>query len=132
MNRIIAGALALALSSSPIWAQTHIDSNGTIIQGVAPINPPVGALNFTAAQPTIATTSTLVIAARTGTIGSGRVALTLVNQCSQDAFLGPTLGVTTLNGGRLKAGASLTLNTTAAIYGVVATGTCEIDPWETY
>lgn len=30
-------ALALALMAAPAWAQTHIDSAGTIVSGVAPI-----------------------------------------------------------------------------------------------
>lgn len=63
----------------------------------------------------------------------GRVAVTVVNEGTTDVRLGQN-GVTTATGGLLTGtkGASVTLPTSAAVYGIVGTGSQVVSVFETY
>ena len=100
--------------------------------GVAlPTTLQVGAAGLATNQISVATTSTLIVAARTGAPGTGRVAVTILNSGAATVFYGVS-GLTTANGSILPAGAAVTLNTTAAVYGIVATGTVTVSYTETF
>ncbi len=79
-------------------------------------------------QATVATTATLIAAARTG-----RVSITIINGGTTDVLVGGS-GVTTANGLLLTGtkGASVTINTSAAVYGIVGTGTQAVSYLEAY
>lgn len=79
-------------------------------------------------QTSVATTNTQIVAARTG---RGRV--TITNLGTTDVFIGAT-GVTTTTGQLLAGtkGASITLHTSAAIFGIVGTGTQSVSYIEEY
>lgn len=100
---------------------------------VTPSNQPVGAANFAPAQVSVGSTATLIAAARTGVSGTGRVSITITNTTTTAIYLGGS-GVTTGTGQYLAGvvGASATFNTTAAIYGIVATGSAAVAESETY
>lgn len=93
----------------------------------------VGAANFTPAQVSVGATATVIAAARTGAAGTGRVSITITNTTTTAIYLGGS-GVTTSTGTMLPGvvGASVTINTTAAVYGIVATGTATVTEFETY
>lgn len=84
--------------------------------------------NFTPAQVSVATTATLIVAARTG-----RNLISIVNTTTTPIYLGGS-GVTTSTGQLLPGvvGASLTLPYTGALYGIVASGTATVTEAETY
>jgi len=71
------------------------------------------------------------VAARAGVVGTGRIAATLYNAGSATVYFGAS-GVTTTTGMPLPAGASATVNTQAAIYGIAASGTQTIGVMETF
>jgi hypothetical protein len=75
--------------------------------------------NFATSQATVATTATLIVAQR-----SGRDTVVVENTGTTAVYLGNS-GVTTSNGLLLPGvvGASVALETTDAVYGVVASGT---------
>lgn len=102
---------------------------------VTPSNLPPGAAAINTNQVSVAATAggTLIVAARTGVAGTGRVSATVCNTGTTAVYIGNT-GLTTATGQYLAgvAGACLTLNTTAAIYGIVATGTETVAYSETY
>jgi hypothetical protein len=77
---------------------------------------------FTAGQVTVGATATLIVPA-----GAGRETVTIVNNAAVDVFLGPA-GVTITTGVLLAGvkGQTLSLPTTNAIYGVVATATSPV------
>lgn len=144
----IAFALALGLATIPLaQAQTYRDSGGTIVPGVVPLNcpsgggscsgpagstPSVGAGTIATGQFSNATGSaTQIVAARTGAPGTGRVSITLYDSGTATCFIGVT-GVTSSTGIRILPGGSYTIYTTAAVYGVPASGTCALDYLETY
>lgn len=79
-------------------------------------------------QATVATTATQIAPAR-----STRGSITIVNEGTVDVRIGAA-GVTTATGALLTGtkGASLTLNTTAAVFGIVATGTQAVSFVEGY
>jgi hypothetical protein len=95
----------------------------------------VGASTFMPGQATLtSTTGTLVVAARTGVNGTGRISVTVINNSTTAVYLGPS-GVTSSSGMILPGvvGASVTLTTTAAIYGALAaTGSALISYYELY
>lgn len=77
--------------------------------------------DLTTGQITVAATATVIVP----TAGAaGRLSVTIVNNSTVDVFLGGP-GVTISNGLLLVGtkGASITLNTSAAVYGIVATST---------
>ena len=96
----------------------------------------VGAATLGVNVVSVGTGATLISAARTGVPGTGRVSITVVNTAQTVSLcIGPTSGVTTSNGMCLPAvaGASITLNTTSAIYGVWGdAGTHNVSFAETY
>jgi hypothetical protein len=71
----------------------------------------------------MASSPSLICAARAGAVGVGRVNVTITNQGVEVVALGATAGMTfTSASWRLQSGESLTLPTTAAIYGVCDVG----------
>ena len=103
----------------------------TAARSVAPANNPVGAAAYAVTSVTVATTATPLVAARSGAVGTGRVSVTLQNTGTSTVFLGNT-GLTATNGWPLLPGAVITLNTTAIVYGLVASGTGSTSALETY
>lgn len=93
--------------------------------------PCVGTLNFATAQANVGTTATLIVDLRAGPSGSGRVAVTIYNNGSATIYLGGA-GVTTSNGLPLVAGASITINAMAAVYGIAASGSQNVGALETF
>jgi hypothetical protein len=77
-------------------------------------------------QVSIGTTGAQIVGAR-----DTRRRIVLVNDGSADAFVGGA-GVTTATGVRLAPGASMTLQTTAAVHAVTASGTTPVHYWEEY
>jgi hypothetical protein len=95
--------------------------------GGGALTNPVGAANALPAQVSMSTTAGLIAAARTGAAGTGRVAITILEPVTCGTlYVGPTNGVTPTTGFPITAGASLTLNTTSALYGILASGSCAI------
>jgi hypothetical protein len=92
---------------------------------------PVGPASIATSQASISTSAATIVAARTGVTGIGRVSVTLYNSGSTVVYFGAS-GVTTATGQVLIAGASVTLDTTAAIYGITASGTDVVSVTETY
>jgi hypothetical protein len=96
---------------------------------------PVGAANFVPNQATLTTTAAaLIVAARTGAQGTGRVSVTIVSGSTTAIALGGS-GVTFTTGVVLPGtvGASITIPTTAAIYGSLsAAGSALVSYYETY
>jgi hypothetical protein len=84
--------------------------------------------NLATSQATATTTAGQLCAAR-----AGRRAVTLQNLGTTQVFFGPS-GVTAATGGILpgSAGSSVTLNTSAAIFGLTGTGTQAVACVETY
>lgn len=91
------------------------------------INVALGNSNIGHNQVTIATTATQIVPAHT------RGSVTFINHGTTDVFIGGS-GVTILNGGLLPGvkGASFTLNNSAAIYGIVGSGTQIVSYVESY
>ncbi len=103
--------------------QTHDDTMAAAQAGAGlRVQPAVGAAAIATAQSAPGTTATQLVAARTGAPGTGRVAATIFNVGSVTIYLGGP-GVTPTTGVPVAAGAALTLNTTAALFGVTASGT---------
>jgi hypothetical protein len=131
---LIQSAQASIAAGTAIIGKFGIDQTtpGTT-NGVAP-STPVGAANFTPAQVSVLTTATLIAAARTGAPGTGRASITIINKTGTDFVCLGGSGVTASTGLCLPevAGASITLNTTSAIYGIVATTSQTVTEGETY
>ena len=117
------------VAASPLQAQAL--PAGTNALGSVTVNNPVGAAGLATAQASIGTTAAQIVAARTGAVGTGRVTVTIFNTGSTTVFVGAS-GVTTASGAQIQPGASRTINTTAAIFGIVASGTGAVDAMETY
>jgi hypothetical protein len=100
-------------------------------QNVGVSNNAVGAASLATSQASIGATAASIVAARTGAVGIGRIAVTLYNNGSATVYVGAS-GVTTSTGIPLAPGAALTLNTTAAVYGIAASGTQTIGVLETF
>jgi len=125
----------ISLGGGSYAGQIDISSiAGTPVSGGGPLPvEEVGAAAFAATQVSVGNTATLILAARTGAPGTGRLAATVTNIGTIDVYVGGG-GVTTGTGQLLPGvkGASLTIPTTAAIYGVVATGTQTVCALETF
>jgi len=91
----------------------------------------IGAANIAASQATVGTSAALLVAARTGAVGTGRVAVTVSNNGSAIIYIGAS-GVTTSTGKSIPPGNSFTLKTTAAIYAISGTAAQAVDYVETY
>lgn len=116
------------------FAPLQVDTNGRLIVSPSSFaNPPVGAANLATNQVSVGATATLISAARIGAPGTGRVALTVVNTSTAPVYLGGS-GVTTTTGTLLPGilGASVTINTQAAVYGITASGSETVSEFETY
>lgn len=88
----------------------------------------IGAQAWAAAQnSTTTTTAAQIVAAR-----DTRKRVVLVNQGTVDIYLGASSGVSASNGLLLKINASVMLRTTAAIFGITASGTAVVHYWEEY
>jgi hypothetical protein len=128
---------SFAATQSGTWNIGSITSLPALSAGsnniglVTPANNPVGAANIATAQATVGTSATSIVAARTGAVGTGRVAVTIENNGAQTVYLGGS-GVTTATGMILLPGASMTLNTTAAVYGVSGAAGQAVSAMETY
>lgn len=98
---------------------------------VTPSNQPVGTGALATTQVTVGNSSQIV-APRTGVAGTGRVAVTVVNTTTTSIWVGNS-GVTSLTGLFLPPiiGASVTLNTTAGIFGT-ATSSSNVSAIETF
>lgn len=107
-------------------------SNPLPVSASGSSSPNVGAGAIATGQYSNATASaTQIVAARTGAAGTGRVSVTLYNSGAVNVFVGAS-GVTTSTGIRILPGGSYTIYTTAAVYGVPASGTGTLDYLETY
>lgn len=108
-------------STDPAYVQ------GTIASG----NQPVGTSNFTGPAPvTVSNTlPTLLVAARTGAPGTGRVGVGII--CAATVALGGS-GVTFAGSPQLPVGSSLTLYTTAAVYAISTGASTTCNAFETY
>ncbi len=96
-------------------------------------NQSVGSGSFATAQASPGVAATLIAAARTGVSGTGRIAAIIINMSTVPVFLGAS-GVTTTTGSYLAGvvGAAVVIPTTAAIYGVVGSGTGSVSVQELY
>ena len=117
--------------TDPSYAGQIITFTFPHIGNVGVNNNPVGSAAFAASQASIGTTSAQIVAARTGVSGTGRIAATLYNAGSATVYFGAS-GVTATTGMPLPPGASATINTQAAIYGIAASGTQTIGVMETF
>ena len=93
--------------------------------------PPVGSGALATSQAPIGATASQIVAARTGAPGTGRIAVTLYNAGAATVYFGPS-GVTTSTGMPLRAGATVSISTQAAVYGIAASGTQTLGIMETY
>jgi len=130
---ISASALPLPSGAATAANQPALNGDGGALAHVTnwPSAQPVGAGAFAASQASIGSSAGLIVAARTGAPGTGRIAVTIQNNGSATVFVGAA-GVTTAAGMPLAAGAAITINTTAAVYGIAASGTQTIGVLETY
>lgn len=119
-------AVPVALAALPA-----LPAGANSIGSVGVNNKPVGAGSLVTAQVSVGITATLLAAARTGAPGVGRIAITFVNSGTATVFYGPA-GVTVANGMPLPAGSSATLEMTAALYAIGASGTNVIAVQETF
>ena len=121
MMRKIAFSLALiaSLLTLPDFANAAND-----------IYPPVRSGNFTGPAPVTVTTSpTLLVAARIGTPGTGRVGVAII--CAATVALGGS-GVTFAGSPQLPAGSSIMLPVTAAVYAIATGSSTVCNAWEVY
>ncbi len=107
---------------------------GVSAAGGMQVDSAVGAANFLGGQTAMTGTAAVqVAAARTGAPGTGRISITVNNLLGVTIYLGATSGVTASNGMPLPAGEAITLQTTSAIYAVLAgAGTSSIGFCELY
>jgi hypothetical protein len=119
MFMIISGALVFG--SSPSLALY----GGTFNQ--------IGSGAFTTAQASPGTSATSIVAARTGSPGTGRIAAIIINMSTTPVYIGAS-GVTTSTGSYLAGviGATIVIPTQAAIYGIVSSGTGSVSVMEIY
>jgi hypothetical protein len=94
-------------------------------------NNSVGAASIASAQTSVGTSASLIVAARTGAPGTGRIAATFYNAGAVTVYLGPS-GVTASTGFALAPGATFTFNSATAFYGITASGTATVSAMETY
>lgn len=126
----------IPINNAQVGGATYALGGNTVAnsQPVTPSNQPIGGATLAVNQISVAATSTLIAAARTGNAGTGRVSITVTNTGTTAVYIGPTTGVTTTTGTLLPGilGASLTLNTTSAVYGIAASGSQTVSYVETY
>lgn len=98
-------------------AQTGITANPLKTTGTA--SAPAGSTSIATGQVTVGTSATPIVAAR-----AGRISVIIIADGVTDVFVGGT-GVTLTTGALLPGvkGSAMTLDTQAAVSGIVATGT---------
>jgi hypothetical protein len=108
-------------------------TDGSTVVETAPITNPLGSAAFATSQVSVASTATLIAAARTGVPGTGRIAISITNAGTTAVYIGGA-GVTTSTGTLLVgiAGTTLTFDTTAAVYGIVASTAQTVTVLETF
>ncbi len=121
---------SVAATQSGTW-NVSLAAGSNTVGNVGVNNNPVGSAGFAASQASIGTAAAQIVAARAGVAGTGRIAATLINAGSATVYFGAS-GVTTTTGMPLPAGASATITTQAAIYGIAASGTQTIGVMETF
>jgi hypothetical protein len=114
-----------------VLALPALPSGSNTVGNVGVNNNAVGSGALATSQASIGTTAAQIVAARAGVSGSGRIAVTLFNAGSATVYFGAS-GVAATTGMPLPAGASATINTQAAIYGIAASGTQTIGVMETF
>jgi hypothetical protein len=94
---------------------------------------PVGAGNIATNQATMTSVASLIVAARPGAPGTGRINALIENFGGIDVYVGGP-SVTVGTGIKLPspAGTSMSIDTTAALYGIVASGSQTVGVLETY
>ncbi len=119
VNTLPPGGQALGASSLPVVIAS--DQSAVPTSGI-------GSANFATAQASVGATATSIVGARTG-----RGAVTVENHGTTAVYLGGS-GVTAATGLLLPGvvGASVTIPTQAAVYGITATGTQAVSALETY
>ena len=135
--------IASVLSSSgaatswfTVWVENTTPNGPAIVASstsVSLANVPPGAATVSTNQLTIGASATLIAPARSGVAGTGRTSITITNPGTTSIYIGGS-GVTTSTGTLLPgiSGASMTLGTQAAIYGIVATSTATVSEFELY
>lgn len=105
-----------------------MDGSGNAVVPTGGTITATGANTIASGQVSVANTSTSIAAAR-----ATRRAIAVINHGTTDVFVGVT-GLTTGNGALLKgvAGSSITLYTSAAVFGIVASGTQTVSFIEEY
>jgi hypothetical protein len=125
-------------NGSTATAWNGVGSPGSLIAAtMALYNQSVGATNLATGQATVTTAATLIgpLGGRTGPPGTGRVAITIINNTGSDRLCianSNTVSITTGQCLPAVAGASITLNTTSVIYGIVPATTQTVSFSETY
>lgn len=102
-----------------------------VLESEGLMEQPTGSSYLATSQASIGTSASLLVAARTGAPGTGRIAATLYNVGSATIYFGPS-GVTTATGFPINSGGVATVNTQAAIYGISTSGTQTICVMETF
>lgn len=120
----------LSAQSSITGQQEYLTSTAGALDVSASVTvpPPVGAANFATGQQALSNTAAEIVAIR-----STRTTITVVNLSTTDIYIGGA-SVTTSTGQLLLGtkGSAVTLATTAAVYGIVATGTPSVSFEEEY
>ena len=107
-------AIEALVSSAPdvSLVTVGLDPNST--------SPPVGSQSIATGQLSVGTSAALLVAARAGAVGTGRMAVVITNTGTATIYVGNS-GVTTSTGLAIPAGQSIRLLTGAAIYAVSGT-----------
>jgi len=105
---------------NPSTSDLQTAANASLAQIVTntAINP-VGAGAIATAQATVGTSGAQIVAARTGALGTGRADVTIINYGAATIYVG-LAGVTTSTGLPIPTNGSVTISSTAAIYGISA------------
>lgn len=134
-NKILMALLLAGIFWCPRYAEAGVcitDSFGNCIDRSAPFPTP-GPANLAVSQATIGVSAGLLVAARLGNIGTGRVQLWISNGGAAAIYCGPTNGVLTTTGAMIPAGAvSPMLAYTGAVYCISGSGGNAVSAWETY
>lgn len=110
------------LSVTPPFANLTQSAGSSAASPLAPL----GAASINTGQGSATNAASLGIAARTGAAGTGAVSRTIFNTSGVTLYFGGA-GVTAATGKSLPANASITLNTTAAIYVITGAGVATFD-----
>lgn len=134
LTQILSAAPSL---TNPLWVFPATGAtfpvSGTFFQATQP-TASVGSAIIATGQASVTTGNISIVAARTGVVGTGRKSVCVVNVTGTGpVYIGVT-GVSTANGQYLAgvAGASICLDTQAAIFGTVPTITQTVSYSETF